>query len=564
MNFPSPGAPVTLPEFKVPAVLLSRYLYFLSARPISRSNIHYLHTRIHGLKSMSQLLDVPEAADSKKILSTLTPTNLREMTERLQLSLAPLSMTEIPRNYFATDKPPPDDFLGTARRILLLLGPGIGIGDEIVTFPLPLWLKEANPSAQVTVLTAYEDLWNAVGGVSRVATYKNYDTIVHAMRGGSELGPFELVVFVDFENPELYEAITYERRIAKYAEISLGGRILVAVDNCAHRIYRLSLPTFSLRSVYDSLEWLARGLGARADGVSRYGGAGAGQPPVPDGPIVVFVSPFTSKYDPSPRYWSRLLAKLAASDWARPLRIVLDAGPNLDTKRFSSEVARAAAAHCPRSTASFEVEVPAAGGGLSLADVLAQLGQAHVVICADSFAAHAAALTNATSMVLATPGLDYWRVPHQRSFRFDAQAPLADVAAAMRLVLAHAGAGSPRDHGRPLAGDEARQLVDCDLRLAADLAGEAGFATSFTTFQRFTALRRAVAERAVGWPAGARELVREGLDGAGPGGLDALDGAPVPERLRADVVLHIEDQWRQWRRSNLRKYLDLITAGGEP
>jgi hypothetical protein len=562
MNFTAPGALVT-PELKVPVVLLSRYLYFLSARPISRSNTHYLQTRIHGLKSISRFLDAPEAADSKKILSSLTPANFREMAERLQLSLSPLSMTELPRNYFATDKAPPDDFVGSARRILLLLGPGIGIGDEIVTFHLPLWLMGANPSAQITVLTAYEDLWNAVGGVNQVATYRGYDTVIQAMRGNSELGPFELVVFVDFENPELYEAITYEQRIAKYAEISLGGRILVAVDNCERRIYRLSMPTFSLRSVYDSFEWLARGLGACADGVNRYVGVVAGEPPVPDGPVVVFVSPFTSKYDPSPQYWSRLLAKLATSGWARPLRIVLDTGPNLSTKRFSSEVARAAAAHCPRSSVSFEVAASAVPDGLSLADVFAQVEQAHVVICADSFTAHAAALTNATSLVLATPGLEYWCVPYQRSFRFDAQAPLADLSAAMRLVLAHAGAGSPQDHGRPVAGDEVRQLVDCDLQLASNLAGDAGFATLFATFQRFTALRRAVAERVAGWPAGARELVRDGLDDVRLGGLDAFDGAPVPERLHADAVLHIEDRWRQWRRSNLRKYLCIITVGDE-
>ena len=564
MSSPAPAAQLTPPELKVPVVLLSRYLYFLSTRPISRSNTHYLQTRIHGLKSMSQFLDAPEASASKKILATLAPGNLHEMAERLQLSLSPLSMTEVPRSYFAADKAPPADFVGAAGRILLLLGPGIGIGDEIVTFPLPRWLIAANPGAQITVLTAYADLWNSVGGVTRVAVYNDYHAIVRAMRGDSDLGLFDLVVFVDFENPQLYEAITYEQRVAKYAEISLGGRILVAVDNRQRRIYRLAMPTFSLRNVYDSVEWLARGLGACAEGVSRYGAATAGHSPVPDGPIVVFVSPFTSKYDPSPRYWSHLLTRLVTSDGARPLRFVLDAGPNLGTKRFSSEVTRAAAARCTRSAASFEVAASAGTGGLSLAEVFAQLEQAHVILCADSFTAHAAALTDATSLVLATPGLEYWRVPHQRSFRFDAQAPLADVSAAMRLVLAHAGAGAPQDDGRPVAGDEARQLVDCDQQLASDLAGEAGFTASLATFQRFAALRRAVAERAAGWPAGARELVRDDLDGAGLGGLGALDGPPVPEQLHADGVLHIEDQWRQWRGSNLCKYLGIIFAGDEP
>jgi hypothetical protein len=537
---------------------LSRYLFFLSARPISRSNTHFLQTRIHGLKSMSKFLDAPEASDSMKILSTLSPANLQEMAERLQLSLSRLSLTEIPGNYFAAEKAPPADFLGTARKILLLLGPGIGIGDEIVTFPLPRWLAGANPGAEITVLTAYEDLWNAVGGVNRLATYKGYDTVVESMRGDSELGAFDLVVFVDFENPELYEAITYERKIAKYAEISLGGRVLVAVDNGERRIYRLGVPTFCLRNVYDSFEWLARGLGARADSVSRFGGVVTREPPNPDGPIVVFVSPFTSKYDPSPRYWSQLLAGLVISDWKRPLRVVLDTGPNLNTRRFSFEVARSAAARCPRSAASFEVATSATPGGLSLAGVFAQLAQAHVVICADSFTAHAAALTDSASLVLATPGLEYWRIPHERSFRLDALAPPTVLSAAMRLVLAHAGAGSPQDHGRPVAGDEARQLVQCDLELASNLAGEAGFAASFATFQRFTAWRRALVESVEGWPAGARELVHDGLDGAGPGGLDALDGPPIPEQLHADGMLHIEDRWRRWRQSNLYKYLNVI------
>ena len=44
----------TLPdEQRLPVLLLSQYLYFLSRRPISESNLHYLLSRLQGLQSLA-------------------------------------------------------------------------------------------------------------------------------------------------------------------------------------------------------------------------------------------------------------------------------------------------------------------------------------------------------------------------------------------------------------------------------------------------------------------------------------------------------------------------------
>jgi hypothetical protein len=180
---PGPAQPV---ETVLPAVLLSRYLFFLTQRPISRSNVRYLRQRIHGLQSLGRLLAAEGhelLSASTRLLETLDPRNLHEVAERLQLMLFPYARAELPDTYISADAAPPPDFVRGCKRILLVLGPAIGIGDEIVAFPLPRWIERVKPDVNVTVLTAYEGLWEGVAGVDRILTYADHAALVGAMRG---------------------------------------------------------------------------------------------------------------------------------------------------------------------------------------------------------------------------------------------------------------------------------------------------------------------------------------------------------------------------------------------
>src|SRR5205823_422280 len=111
-----------------------------------------------------------------------------------------------------------------------------------------------------------------------------------------------------------------------------------------------------------------------------------------------FVSPFSSKYDPSPRYWSTLVATLVPDDAGRSVRFVLDPGPNPTTRRFAADVARAAAARSRQPAVAHTVAAPDRPGGLSLRGVFAELKRSHVVVCADSFAAHAGPRMGCTTL----------------------------------------------------------------------------------------------------------------------------------------------------------------------
>lgn len=538
----------------LPAVLLSRYLFFLTQRPISRSNAHYVRQRIHGMQSLGRLLadddDDELLARSVRLLQTLDPANLHEVSERLQLMLFPFARADVPATYISAEAPPPPEFLRSCERILLVLGPAIGIGDEIVTFPLPRWIKRVNPDAHVTVLSAYDGLWEGVPAVDRISIYPDHETVVSAMRGDGAVDAADLVLLVDFENPELYRAVAAEKRTPKYVEISLGARLLAAVDNRESWTYHQTLPSAYFRNVYDGFDELARRLGVVPDPDDRLDDAG--ERSAGDGELRVFVSPFSSKYDPSPQYWSTLLATIVPDDARRPVHFVLDPGPNTTTKRFASDVARAASARS-RPEVSHEVAGVDRPGGLSLRGALAELRRADVVICADSFAAHAAPRLGCTTLVVASPGLEDWRVPSGRSYYFDAESAIRDVVSGMREILGLHGVG-PAAAPRPPVGETEERLAEADAALATAVADGASLADLYTAYERFGAAREAVVGRLAAWPPGAVPLTDDHAYDIPPRSLNG-DGA-TQTAFERDTRQFVANYWLTWRNTNLRKYLD--------
>jgi ADP-heptose:LPS heptosyltransferase len=537
----------------LPAVLLSRYLFFLTQRPISRSNTHYVRQRIHGMQSLGRLLatgDHELLSTTARLLETLDPRNLYEVAERLQLTLIPFARGELPDTYISADAPPPPEFVRTCDRILLVLGPAIGIGDEIVVFPLPRWIKCVNPGVHVTTLTAYDGLWDEVDGVDRVLTYGDHAELVEAMRGKGEAGKTDLVLYVDFENPELYRAIAAEPDIARYAELSIGARILAAVDNREDWTYHQALPTAYFRNVYDGFDELARRLGVVPDPSDRLDGTVRREPE--DGELRVFVSPFSSKYDPSSRYWSTLVSTLIPNDALRAVQFVLDPGPNATTHRFAAEVARAAQARCRQPEISHSVARLDLPSGLSLSGVFAELRRADIVVCADSFAAHAAPRMGCTTLVVASPGLENWRVPSDRSYYFDAESPIGDLVSGMRQILGLHGIGATAD-ARPPVGEPEQQLVQADAELGRAVIDSTTIGGLWRAYQRFSAARAEVLRRVADWPPAAATLTG---DHAYHVPVRALNGNGTAAEFERDTRRFVHSHWLAWRNTNLRKYLD--------
>ncbi len=238
-------------------------------------------------------------------------------------------------------------------------------------------------------------------------------------------------------------------------------------------------------------------------------------------------------------------------------------GPNLTTRRFASDVARAAAGRHPGLDARFEVAAAGEARGLPLDAVFGELEQAHAVICADSFTAHAAPTLGCTTLVLAAPGLEDWRVPSATSYYFSDEAPLDGVAAGMRQVLAGRGIVRLADPAVPPISDVEVGLVAAGRELERAVANpsEEEFPALCDTYDRFVGAYRAVVERLAAWPPSTRGMLADTVYEAAHREING--GRPVPTELRGDVARHVEDAWREWRTTNLSKVLALLVEGAD-
>jgi len=160
--------------------------------------------------------------------------------------------------------------------------------------------------------------------------------------------------------------------------------------------------------------------------------------------------------------------------------------------------------------------------------------------------------------VLAAPGLEDWRVPSAASYYFSDEAPLDDVAAGMRQVLARRGIIPLADLATPPISDVEVGLVAAEraLERVVDGTSDGGFPALCDSYDRFVGAYRAVVERLPAWPRGARGVLADTVYDAAHRELNGE--RPVPTELRGDVARHVEDAWREWRTTNLSKFLALM------
>jgi len=558
--------PAVPPELRLPVTLLSQYLFFLTRRPVSLSNVHYLESRLRGLKSLRPLLESSGVTQLEEIaaqLGALHASALRRRGPGLQLALLPLARAarHLPSDVVVEDGAPQPGWIDALSRVLLVMAPGIGIGDELILAPLPGWLKRVNPGLEVHTLSGYRGVWERVRGVDRSQTYDSQISLLAALRGEAPFDGADLVALCDFEAPELYWGVAAERRIPRYLELSIGSRSAFLLDNTSRWLHRLHHVTPYQDGYYASVHRSARALGLPVGETSRFDGIlERRDAPAGEG-VEVFVSPFTSKYDPSAAYWSHLLAAVdARREQNRPLRFVLDTGTNASTERFAREVMRSAAARA-RDGVSFALAPADNGRTVSLPGVLDLLDRAGAVICTDSFCAHAAPLLGCTTLVVARAGVEAWRVPHPRSFYFDGDAPVEQVAAAMADLLDTLAA--PR---------EARRLArfsQADVRLAR-LSGEIEALLDDEPVRDPEALLHAYREFLDALPIVADAMRWRGAHfgaffedpffarAARPPGDRDADAGPRREPL----MQHLRDHLERWSNTNLRKFLGTALADG--
>jgi hypothetical protein len=554
------GGPPRLPapDLELPVALAARYLFFLARRPISRSNVHYLEQRLLGLRALAPLLarrGRPVLDRAAAELAHLSPASFRQRAPQLLADLVPLAVREVPRDVVLSGHPPDRSFLDPVRRVLVVMGPAIGVGDEILCAGIPRRLWRRLPEAEITLLSAYRALWERLGVAHRAVCYETHAELLAALRGDGPDGAADLVVLADFEKPDLVPAIAREARLARYVEVALGAPALAAFDGARRWLHQLEGGGAGFQNHYATLDRFLAWLGA-PDDEEEAGGATVGATPARaraavDGEAVFLVSPFTSKQEPSLVYWSRLLAALLPAAAAPRARLLLDPGPNVTTERFALTLAEAVRAAAPPG-----LRVELARGGArrhpSLADLLETMREADVVVASDSFAAHAAPLFACAALIVAPPGLEAWRVPAPRSFYFQQGLAPEAVAVAMQQAL---GAAQLLDGAlpRPWLSAAARRAVEAGRRLAAALPdGDEVEAFYAELGQAYRGLLAELPE----WPPAAAALL-----GDVPYAQLLPPAPPAPPRRPEDgddLREHLAARWAEWRGSNLGKLLELL------
>lgn len=541
------------PELALPLTLLARYVFFLSRRPISAANRHFLVQRAAGLRPLATL--IPRGRDAR--LETLaadvrglTGANVGRLAERLTQELVPRLPRAPADDVLLTSQPPPASLLGRTQHVRLLLGPGIGLGDEVVCAALPAWLADAAPQARIEVLSTRPELWHGVTGVASVARYDDALELLRALRARDGA----LVMLADFEKPALAAALTREPGAPDYVELSLGARSVSAFDARARCLYERPLPAGQGDDYYRFAELALRFLGARASlrraaPVARARGAG---------PLVLGVSPFTSKHEPSGAAWSALLSALLPEDAAAAVRLRFDPGPNVASARFAAELARAT-----RARAAGRLECELAGGDegrtLDLAGLLRLLQTCDAVVCADSFAAHAAARAGCVTLVVASEALQAWRVPHAPAFYFDDRERPERLAGGMRRVLAAlepgcAGPGQVRPWDSPSL-NHTRATLDALARALDDEDGALG--ALLDAYEAGAHAARALAAECAGWPAEYAPLLADRDYPRLLPALTALRAHGLAHAHAHAVRVHVARLVAPWENSNLAKFLAL-------
>jgi hypothetical protein len=237
--------------------------------------------------------------------------------------------------------------------------------------------------------------------------------------------------------------------------------------------------------------------------------------------------------------------------------IVIDPGPNTVTRHFANEVAQSSTSRGnPRI--SFEVAHSPGSVTLPLDGVLSELEQAHIVICADSFTAHAAPLMDCTTLVVANPGLENWRVPFQKSFYFDALLPLSTLCAGMQQILSHFGIEPPQSFFRPLISEAESQLMEatCSLQNLLDQGDQVSLQELVSRYNDLSGIARAASLRLSHWPLGARALLSD-FHYENPFRL--IEDADVLNQQYSQALYQfIQNTVLGWRNTNLSKYLGLV------
>jgi ADP-heptose:LPS heptosyltransferase len=295
----------------------------------------------------------------------------------------------------------------TPRRILVTVGPNIGIGDQLILFPLVQALRARFPAALIESLSSHASLWELCPAVDRaVQAADDLLAIPVAARDLLAQERDALVVFTEFASAPFYRNLEVVPGFDRFVYVDSGARCGRLVDQRRGAVRELEGDPE--QSIFEFCGAARHWLGLAAAG-EPYGAAAAARWRPLRAPRVVYLNPFSSKDHAriSPLWWSRVLAEAAAGG---PIAATIFAGTNEECRRFARAIAAGLGGSGCTAALHGERAVPSVGETITAAM------HSDAVLGLDTFTGHLPMLCATRAVVVFFDGRggswDGWRSPH--------------------------------------------------------------------------------------------------------------------------------------------------------
>lgn len=383
--------------------------FHLSTRPISRANATFASRLAVSSDALLELL----REDGWPALEPDVEHGLLELRPLAELTGAidsPEGFRRIYKRRFGVMNPPwsmlaPAPALTIAEwpapsRILVNVGPNIGIGDELIFFEAVGRLARRFPRAELEVSSFNRTLWNLCPdpvrvvepGDDQLAPYARAHEVARA-------DPSALIVFVEFASTPIYRHLERVAGIPRFVYLDTGARCARVVDQPRERIA-------------EHVERLDGGVyGVLHRLLGKIGLPGTERAPPAIGPrrrpATIFVNTFSSKnYRELPAgWWSAALRSAAeAAGGEGSIEAVIFAGINDECRSYAHEIARGCDGAL-RATLLGEASVP------TIAETVQAAAGSDAVLGLDTFTAHVGVIAPVPCVtIFFGSAWDPWRV----------------------------------------------------------------------------------------------------------------------------------------------------------